>query len=440
MRNITKTGYEALTIVRSLNDPTLGFGLAISPSLWINECNHKKFFVFAPQGCISEIYELSQAINDYIDGIITPCGTILPINNKIEFLSSEGIDIECIEGKIRFVIKAPLDPSLGGTGFITYNEGDILVGNKDGKLSILLKGQIGQALGIKEDGTVGYIDVIKKLTCEGSDPVTENALTRWSPDGKCLKNSKSIQDDQGNTNTRTSLDGTLNFITANNSEDPNSSAVHSLEAKGGRPINRLLIPNKQLVDSYISNKDYSYNIFLNNLEDSQGGRDILQITRRGAVKLLNQPQGLIVLENNTGNVTGNNNWYRLGTTETWRVIFDNYKIFTSLGGSAQNPLKAVLNEGGSYQFKVGIALNTPGRATSLQFRILTKGRQYFSFGNVPQGLTDGYLSDNIGVIADTNDELLFEVWAGISTPKLEVRIIGRNWPVLFTGIFYYLMG
>lgn len=442
MRNITKTGYEALTIVRSLNDPTLGFGLAISPSLWINECNHKKFFVFAPQGCISEIYELSQAINDYIDGIITPCGTILPIDNKIEFLSSEGIDIECVEGKIRFVIKAPLDTSLGGTGYITYNEGDILVGNKDGKLSILLKGQIGQAIGIKEDGTVGYIDVVQKLNCS-QDPVTDNALARWNVDGKCLKNSKTIQDDQGNINTRTSLDGTLNLITANNSEDPNSSAVHSLEAKGGRPINRLLIPEKQLVDSYISNKDYSYNIFLNNLEDSEGGRDILQITRRGAVKLLNQPQGLIVLENSTGNVTGSNNWYRLGSTETWRVIFDNYKIFTSLGGSPQNPLKAILNEGGSFQFKIGVHVkNTavPANQTFFQFRILTKGRQYFSFGNTAAGLSDGYLSDNIGVIADINDELLFELWGGIAGPQTTIFIIGTKWPILHTGIFYYLMG
>lgn len=157
MRNITKTGYEALTIIRSLNDPTIGFGLDISPVLWINECKDTKFFVFAPQGCINQIYELSSALNDYIDGIITPCGNILPINNKVEFLDSEGIGLECVEGKLKFVIKAPLDPSLGGTGFITYNDGDILVGNQDGKLSILLKGEIGQVLGVKPDGTVGFI-------------------------------------------------------------------------------------------------------------------------------------------------------------------------------------------------------------------------------------------------------------------------------------------
>lgn len=335
MRNFTEMGYETLTIIRSQYAPQIGKCLDISPVLWIQTIENedgskeeKKYFVFSRNNCIKEIYELSQAINDYIDGIITPCGTILPISNKIEFLSSEVIDIECVDGKIRFAIKAPLDPSLGGTGFITYNEGDILVGNPDGKLSILLKGQIGQALGIKADGTVGYIDVVKKLTCEGSDSVTENALTRWNADGKCLKDSKTIQDDQGNINTRTTLDGTLNFITANNSEDPESSAVHDLESTGGRPIRRYLIQEKQLVDSYISNKDYSYNIFLNNLESAENGRDCLQITRRGAVKLLNQPQGLIILENSTGNVIGSNNWYRLGTTETWKVIFDNYNIFS----------------------------------------------------------------------------------------------------------------
>lgn len=379
---------------------------------------------------------------DAIEKIITSCGEIIPQVGVIEFINGDGIIFECEGNKLKFGLQIPLATKFGGTGQTTYTLGDLLVGTADGILSKLAIGEKGKALGVKEDGALGYIDVVQKLNCS-QDPVTDNALARWNVDGKCLKNSKTIQDDQGNINTITSLDGTLNLITANNSEDPNSSAAHSLEAKGGRPINRLLIPEKQLVDSYISNKDYSYNIFLNNLEDSEGGRDILQITRRGAVKLLNQPQGLIVLENSTGNVTGSNNWYRLGSTETWRVIFDNYKIFTSLGGSPQNPLKAVLNEGGSFQFKIGVHVkNTavPANQTFFQFRILTKGRQYFSFGNTAAGLSDGYLSDNIGVIADINDELLFELWGGIAGPQTTIFIIGTPWPILHTGIFYYLMG
>lgn len=273
-------------------------------------------------------------------------------------------------------------------------------------------------------------------------PTDLNTLARWNKsDGSELTGSRTTQDNEGNTETTNTVDGALKQTLKNLSTSDLAQALLQLVTSDkGTPILKLLAEKTQQYQIYLNRNDKSLMIAGHNFEDPTQSNNFWQITRRGAVKNLNQPQGLIVLENTTGNVTGNNNWYRLGTTETWRVIFDNYKIFTSLGGSAANPLKAVLNEGGSFQFKVGIALNTPGRATSLQFRILTKGRQYFSFGNVPQGLTDGYLSDNIGVIADVNDELLFEVWAGTVLPAQETRIAGRSWPILFTGIFYYLMG
>lgn len=267
-----------------------------------------------------------------------------------------------------------------------------------------------------------------------------NSLARWKDAiGKTLTDSKTIQDDDGTTETTSTVDGELKQLIDNLSSSDSAAVVQHLRSLVKTMI-RQEIKDKQIWDAYINTTSKSYVVRGENLEDGTPGKDFWEVTRRGAVKNLNQPQGLIVLETNTANVTGNNNWYRLGTRETWKAIFDNYNIFTSLGGSAATPLKAVLNEGGSFQFKVGIALNTPGRATSLQFRILTKGRQYFSFGNVPQGLTDGYLSDNIGVIADVNDELLFEVWAGTVLPAQETRIAGRSWPILFTGIFYYLMG
>lgn len=294
---------------------------------------------------------------------------------------------------------------------------------------------LGDELDIRlDDSIVGKDNVIAK------PPTRTNSFARWvDGDAKQITDSKTIQDDDGTTETTSTVDGELKQLIDNLSSNDSAAVVQHLRSLVKTMI-RQEIKDKQIWDAYIGTTSKSYVVRGQNLEDGTQGKDFWEVTRRGAVKNLNQPQGLIVLENNTGNVTGNNNWYRLGSTEKWTVIFDNYKIFTSLGGSAANPLKAVLNEGGSFQFKVGIALNTPGRATSLQFRILTKGRQYFSFGNVPQGLTDGYLSDNIGVIADLNDELLFEVWAGTVTPTQETRIAGRRWPILFTGIFYYLMG
>lgn len=294
---------------------------------------------------------------------------------------------------------------------------------------------LGDELDIRlDESVIGKDNVIAK------PPTRTNSLVRWKDgDAKQITDSKTIQDDDGTTETTSTVDGELKQLIDNLSSSDSAAVVQHLRSLVKTMI-RQEIKDKQIWDAYVDSTRKSYIVRGENVEDGTPGKDFWEVTRRGAVKNLNQPQGLIVLETNTANVTGNNNWYRLGTRETWKAIFDNYNIFTSLGGSAQTPLKAVLNELGTFQFKVGIALNTPGRATSLQFRILTKGRQYFSFGNVPQGLTDGYLSDNIGVIADVNDELLFEVWAGTVQPAQEVRIAGRNWPTLFTGIFYYLMG
>lgn len=271
----------------------------------------------------------------------------------------------------------------------------------------------------------------------------KNSFARWSKeDGSEITDSKTIHDDSGTTYTRSDETSYLMHQVENLSNKSFFDAVYEavVQSLGGNPIYRLIRRGKQVWTLYSEKVDNSFRISGVNEEDPTQKGDFFQITTRGAVKHLNQPQGLIVLETTTGNVIGNNNWYRLGSKETWTMIFDNYKIFTSLGGSANNPLKAIINERGTFQFKVGMLLRSPGRPTTLQFRILTKGREYFSFGSIPQGLTDGYLSDNIGVIADDNDELYFEIWGGISGPAIQVRVDGTKWPILYTGIFYYLMG
>lgn len=298
---------------------------------------------------------------------------------------------------------------------------------------------LGDELDIRlDDSVIGKDNVIAK------PPTRTNSFVRWKDgDAKQITDSKTIQDDDGTTETTSTVDGELKQLIDNLSSSDNAAVVQHLRSLVKTMI-RQEIKDKQIWDAYIDTTSKSYVVRGENLEDGTPGKDFWEITRRGAVKNLNQPEGLIVLENSTPNVTGNNNWYRLGNIETWKVIKDNYNIFTSLGGSTSNPLKAVINEGGTFQFKVGIHVrnNDPkdARQTFFQFRILTKGRQYFSFGTTPAGLSDGYLSDNIGVIADINDELLFEIWAGIAGPQISINIIGQKWPILHTGIFYYLMG
>lgn len=297
---------------------------------------------------------------------------------------------------------------------------------------------LGDELDIRlDDSITGKDNVIAK------PPTKPNSLVRWvDGEAKQIKDSKTIQDDDGTIETTSTVDGELKQLIDNLSSNNNAAVVQHLRSLIKTMI-RQEIKNKQVWDAYIDSTSKSYIVRGQNLEDPSQTGEFFEIVRRGAVKCKNQPEGLIVLETNTGSVIGDNNWYRLGTKETWRVIKDNYNIFTSLGGSAANPLKAIINESGTYQFKIGTYLRvlpTEARQTTLQFRILTKGREYFSFGSMPAGLTDGYLSDNIGVIADINDELLFEIWGGISGPKIAIEIRGTPWPVLYTGIFYYLMG
>lgn len=295
---------------------------------------------------------------------------------------------------------------------------------------------LGDELDIRlDESVIGKDNVIAK------PPTRMNSLVRWKDgDAKQITDSKTIQDDDGTAETTSTVDGELKQLIDNLSSSDNAAVVQHLRSLVKTMI-RQEIKDKQIWDTYIDTTSKSYVVRGQNLEDATPGKDFWEVTRRGAVKNLNQPEGLIVLETNTGPVTGANNWYRLGTKETWKVIKDNYNIFTSLGGSESNPLKAVINEKGTYQFKIGTYVRTTQpRQTTLQFRILTKGREYFSFGSIPAGLTDGYLSDNIGVIADDNDELYFELWGGISGPAIAIEIGGIPWPILYTGIFYYLMG
>lgn len=373
MRNFTEMGYETITVIRSEYPPIIGKCLSISPVLWIQSIEkensvdkeEKRFFIFSRNNCIKEIYEISQAINDYIDGIITSCGTILPIDNKIEFLSSEGIDIECVDGKIRFAIKAPLDPSLGGTGFITYNEGDILVGNKDGKLSILLKGQIGQALGIKEDGTIGYIDTIQK--CPTETEITENAFPRWDNEGKCLKNSKTIQDDDGNITTHTSFDGVLTDSYRNNFNGVDKHALREVAvgAGAGLPIFRINRVGTQVWDLACARDDKSFYIRgTNETKPSEVG-DILRLYKNGIFTAINQPKASCRLTKKTPNFPINE-WFTIGSNLAFEKIRDEDGFNKSannlnLGGSADGtyitlPYKGTWDIG--YQFVIDVTLNT----------------------------------------------------------------------------------
>lgn len=78
MKNITQSGYETITVVRSQYDPVIGQCLTISPVLWIKESKDKdiedqKYFVFARNGCIRDIFDIKDPIPLEI---LTECGYV----------------------------------------------------------------------------------------------------------------------------------------------------------------------------------------------------------------------------------------------------------------------------------------------------------------------------------------------------------------------------
>lgn len=280
----------------------------------------------------------------------------------------------------------------------------------------------------------------------GKDNVTGPATSkpqsfaRWTDSGGTrLTDSKTIQDNDGNTSTVNEYAGELTQLIDNLSGNNNAAVVQHLRSLIKTMI-RQEIKEKQIWDTYIDATSKSYVVRGQNLETPFESGIFFQINNKGIVTKPLQPRGLLYLQRNVPNISGNDTWYRLGTIETWTVLKDIDNVFVSLGGSASNPLKAVIRHQGGYQFKLSLRLSSPGRAGALQWRILIKGREYYSFGSLVSGLGNGYLADTMGFDADAGDELIFEFFAGLTGPALEVGLLGTPFPSFTSVIYYYLMG
>lgn len=121
---------------------------------------------------------------------------------------------------------------------------------------------LGEELDIRLD-----IDEIQ-LSCDGN--VTENAFPRWNEDGKCLKDSKTIQQDNGITQT-TSDETSYLFHQMENTKSENfhDAAYEAVvQSPGGNPILRLIRRLKQTWTIYSAAEDDSFRI--SGLTYSQG--------------------------------------------------------------------------------------------------------------------------------------------------------------------------
>lgn len=118
-----------------------------------------------------------------IQKIISSCGELIPQAGVIEITNGTGLEAVCEGNKLTIRIKIPIETNIGGTGQTEYNENDLLIGDDQGKLKKLPKGEVGQFLGIKEDGSVGYISgsiqaPIQRFSVAPCGELTPDALSK----------------------------------------------------------------------------------------------------------------------------------------------------------------------------------------------------------------------------------------------------------------------
>lgn len=300
-------------------DPKEDFNDYIVPTWWINRKRKVAWFLVSKEGGKSLWVPL--LFGAFINKILTRCGEILPENGQIEFKEGEGIVFACDGSKLTFSLAIPILAEYGGTGFTEYKLGDLLVGNLDGTLSKLAIGEKGKALGVKDDGTLGYIDIVQKLNCS-EDPVTENALTRWNKDGKCLKDSKTTQDDNGTTYTRSSTSSYLMHQVENLSNKSFFDAVYEavVQSLGGNPIFRLIRRATQTWTLFSEKQDNSFRISGVNEKDPSEKGDFFQILTNGVIIGGNQTRFAARLAK-TPNFAPNT-WFGIGSNLPFQTIFD----------------------------------------------------------------------------------------------------------------------
>lgn len=284
--------------------------------------------------------------------------------------------------------------------------------------------------------------VVGKDNVTGPTSSRINSLARWKDAiGKTLTDSKTIQDDDGTTQTTSTVDGELKQLIDNLSSNDSAAVVQHLRSLVKTMI-RQEIKDKQIWDAYIDTTSKSYVVRGQNLEDPTQFGDFFQITRSGDNLRPFQTQALAILQNQLPNLTGDSTTYTIGSTQAWTIVKDEQNNFFA-GGSTANPLSYTPKQQGTYliRFKYGL-VNTPNKAGEISARILTSitGRNYLSRGSLAQGLGVGAITDTIGILAPAGDVFTFNFTVGLSGPERRVGLLSGPLPLVDTAIFVYLLG
>lgn len=184
---------------------------------------------------------------------------------------------------------------------------------------------LGDELDIRlDDSVIGKDNVIAK------PPTRVNSLVRWvDGDGKQITDSKTIQDDDGTTETISTVDGELKQLIDNLSSSDSASVVQHLRSLVKTMI-RQEIKNKQIWDTYIDATSKSYIVRGENLNDVSQKGNFFNIAPNGVVSRPFQPKGGIYLDSSSPTWAQNTN-FKVGTNKAFTVITDEDGTDTSAG-------------------------------------------------------------------------------------------------------------
>ena len=146
-----------------------------------------------------------------------------------------------------------------------------------------------------------------------------NSLARWKDAiGKTLTDSKTIQDDDGTTETTSTVDGELKNLIDNLSSSDSAAVVQHLRSLVKTMI-RQEIKDKQIWDAYIDSTSKSYIIRGQNLEDPSETGIFFELDRKGNITRPGQISCFGIMEKKLGNQRPNSE-YVMGTQQAFTII------------------------------------------------------------------------------------------------------------------------
>lgn len=141
----------------------------------------------------------------------------------------------------------------------------------------------------------------------------KNSFARWyKEDGSEITDSKTTQDDQGNTTTLSNLDAELKELLENFSSGDSASVVYHMRSLV-KTIIRQEIKNKQIWNAYIDSTSKSYIVRGENLENPTQVGNVFEILRNGVYKSPYQAKCTAILNKRTP-VFPSDKDYQIGAT------------------------------------------------------------------------------------------------------------------------------